>query len=119
MSNPFIVKNINLFCSYIYNFPTNQDCTFCRFHLNESSLSNQEKCVDSTVVTGFCGHSFHNDCMKLWIKQSNFCPLCSEKWEYLPINYEKTILDESTQSYDDKIKEIKLELKKLEIHVNK
>jgi|APGre2960657444_1045066.scaffolds.fasta_scaffold238812_2 hypothetical protein len=96
MSSPFVVKNANFFCSYIYNLPKNHDCTICRCSLNESSLYNQEKCIESSIVTGFCGHSYHSECINPWINKSNNCPICLEKWVCLPINY-KTIVSNETK----------------------
>ena len=43
------------------------------------------KCIDSFVVTGKCGHSFHFECIKPWVNKNNHCPLCSQMWEYIPI----------------------------------
>ena len=38
--------------------------------------------IDSFVVTGLCGHSFHYDCIDPWIKTNKFCPICSSIWNY-------------------------------------
>ncbi|KAI3454729.1 hypothetical protein Pfo_011392 [Paulownia fortunei] len=26
-----------------------------------------------------CGHEYHVDCIKQWLKEKNFCPLCKAK----------------------------------------
>jgi len=84
MSNIFTIKSVNLFSSHVHNLPKNQECTICRCNLNVSSLHNQEKCIDSIITTGVCGHSFHMECINPWINQNKHCPLCSQKWQYLP-----------------------------------
>ena len=55
MTSPFNIKKVNLFSSWVYNVPKNEECTICRCNLNVQSLYNQEKCIDSFVVTGKCG----------------------------------------------------------------
>jgi hypothetical protein len=77
----FIINNINIIGTYGYNLPNNTDCTICRCSLNDSSLYNQEKGIDSSVSIGVCGHSFHHECLNTWITAINkHCPLCSENW---------------------------------------
>jgi hypothetical protein len=82
MSSPFNIKSINIFSSWVYNLPTNTECTICRCNLNTTSLYNQEKGRDSFVVTGVCQHSFHEDCISPWVQKNNFCPICSQVWIY-------------------------------------
>jgi len=82
MSSPFMIKNINMFSSWVYNLPKNTDCTICRCSLNIPSLYNQEKCCDSYVVTGTCQHSYHYDCIKHWVDKNNYCPICAQPWIY-------------------------------------
>jgi hypothetical protein len=91
MSNPFTVKSANLFSSWVYNLPKNHECTICRCNLNVPSLYNQEKGIDSFVVTGSCGHSFHSECIKPWVDKNKHCPLCSQLWQYLPMNTKSNI----------------------------
>jgi hypothetical protein len=91
MTSPFDIKSINLFSSWVYNLPKNTDCTICRCNLNVSSLYNQEKGIESIVVTGICDHSFHYDCIKPWVDQNNHCPICSVKWQYQQQPVEKII----------------------------
>jgi hypothetical protein len=85
MPYPFKVKKVNLPNSWTYNVPTNIECTICHSNLNDQSLYNQDKCVNSFVVTGKCSHSFHFECISPWVNKNNHCPLCSQKWEYIPI----------------------------------
>jgi hypothetical protein len=47
-----------------------------------SSLYNQEKGIDSYVVSGACNHSFHYECIKPWVEKNKYCPICFQKWEF-------------------------------------
>jgi len=82
MEEPIKIKSINLFSSWVYNLPKNTDCTICRCNLNLSSLYNQEKGIDSYVVSGACNHSFHFECIKPWVEKNNYCPICFSEWQY-------------------------------------
>lgn len=84
MLSSITIKSVNLFSSGVYKLPKNQECTICRCNLNSQSLYNQEKCIDSIVCTGSCGHSFHSECIKPWINKNKHCPLCSCVWQYMP-----------------------------------
>lgn len=87
MSSPFEIRSINVFSSWVYNLPKNHDCTICRCNLNIPSLYNQEKGVESYIVTGTCQHSFHYECIKPWVDKNKHCPLCAQPWQYqqLPV----------------------------------
>lgn len=80
--NRFKVKECRILSSWGFNLPTNSECTICRCNLNESSLYNQDKGIDSVVITGTCGHSFHQECIKPWIQKNKHCPICSSVWAY-------------------------------------
>lgn len=82
MSSPFMIKDINMFSSWTFNLPKNNECTICRCSLNIPSLYNQEKCCDSYVVTGKCQHSYHYECIKPWVDKNNHCPICAQPWMY-------------------------------------
>lgn len=97
LKTPFIIKKINLFSSWVHNLKKNTECTICRCHLNVPSLYNQEKGIDSLVVSGICNHSFHEECINPWVKTNNYCPICFQKWEFVK---------------QDKQDEIVIELKK-------
>jgi hypothetical protein len=79
----FQIKSINLFSSWAYNLPKNTDCTICRCNLNIPSLYNQEKGIDSYVVSGTCNHSFHYECIKPWVDKNKYCPICFSEWNYI------------------------------------
>ncbi len=114
MSNPFTVKSVNLFSSWVYNLPKNHDCTICRCNLNIPSLYNQEKGIDSFVVTGVCGHSFHNECIKPWVDKNKHCPLCSQVWQFSPFNHKPFVNPPEQKSINIlKSKDITIPLQKM------
>ena len=81
MSKPrFVINSMDCVTSWSYLLPCNKECTICRESLNKDSLQYQEKGLDSYIITGVCGHSFHNDCIEPWIKKNNKCPICTCKW---------------------------------------
>lgn len=82
MSSKFVVKDIRILSSWGYNLSSNTDCTICRNNLNTNSLYYQDKGLDSYVVQGTCGHSFHYECIKPWVEKNKHCPICSAEWNY-------------------------------------
>lgn len=82
MSDKFKVNSIKMFSSWGYNLPSNTDCTICRCNLNTNSIYNQDNCIDSIVVEGACGHSYHYECIKPWVDTHKNCPICSAAWLY-------------------------------------
>jgi hypothetical protein len=76
----FIVNQIKILSAWGYNLPTNTDCTICRCNLNGNSLYYQDKGLDSYIITGICGHSFHKECINPWVEKNKYCPICSSKW---------------------------------------
>jgi hypothetical protein len=82
----FEITGIKLVGSYIFNLPKNEDCTICRNSLHCASIYNQEKGLDSYIVSGVCGHSYHNECIKAWVDKNKYCPICFEKWESIKSN---------------------------------
>lgn len=81
--SPFIIDKLNLVSTWVFNLPKNTECTICRCSLNGPSLYHQEKGKDSYVVSGMCQHSFHDECIKPWVQKNKFCPICTQKWEFL------------------------------------
>lgn len=81
-NSPFVIKQINMFTGWVYNLPKNNECTICRCNLNTPSLYNQEKGIESYIVSGVCLHSFHQECIKPWVDKNKHCPICSAQWQY-------------------------------------
>jgi hypothetical protein len=86
MTSKFTIKSINVIGSWGYNLPSNKDCTICRGSLNITSSTNQDKFIDSKILTGICGHSYHDDCIKSWLNYHNHCPICSNLWQVAQTN---------------------------------
>lgn len=82
MSTKFVVNEIKIMSSCGYNLPSNTDFTICRCSQNTNSLYHQDKGMDSYVVDGTCGHSFHYECIKPWVDKNKHCPICSAQWNY-------------------------------------
>ena len=76
----FNINNIKLLSSWCYDLSTNIDCTICRCSLNTNSLYNQDKGINSKIIQGICGHTFHEECINPWINNNKHCPICSAKW---------------------------------------
>jgi len=74
------INKSTIITSSSYEFPKNTDCSICRQHLNNDSIYAVEKCIQSTLSTGICGHMFHNECITHWLIVTNKCPLCVEKY---------------------------------------
>ena len=80
MESKFKIIKMNIITTSFYDLEKNTDCTICRCNLNENSLHSKDKCMDSVVVTGGCGHSFHYECISPWVKNQPSCPICSCHW---------------------------------------
>lgn len=81
----FKINKITLLSTWCHNLQNNTDCTICRTNLNCNSIYAKDK--ESIVVSGMCGHSFHNECIESWLNPTNGfsnkqCPICSTKWVY-------------------------------------
>lgn len=59
-SNTMLMKKIKI-------TPTNQECSICLDNISENAV----KCCQ-------CGHCFHEECIKRWLKNNSTCPLCRQ-----------------------------------------
>lgn len=78
--NTFQVNKITIISSEHNTFKYNTECMICANELNDDSIYAQENNYFSQISTGSCGHSFHNDCIKEWLKNNNSCPLCKQRF---------------------------------------
>ncbi len=78
MESKFKIKSIKLINSNCYDLEKNIDCTICRCNLNSNSLHNKQ--YNSIIITGACGHTFHDECITPWVKNQPNCPICSSQW---------------------------------------
>ena len=81
MSSQFKINNFNILGISSHLLPFNNECTICYSNLNTNSIYNKDKCVDSKICIGSCGHSYHEECINSWINnRNNSCPLCAKSW---------------------------------------
>jgi hypothetical protein len=73
------VNNYTVFITKHYNFK-NEVCTICREPLSCDSIYAKEKGTFSNYKTGYCGHTFHEECINPWFKINNNCPICAQKF---------------------------------------
>lgn len=77
----FKINNITMINTWSYDLKTNYDCTICRQPLNSFSIYAKEKNINNhKIIFGFCGHGFHEECIKPWTQINNKCPICSKTW---------------------------------------
>jgi RING-box protein 1 len=74
------INNMNIISSWTFIMNTNTDCTICRQSLNSPGLYALEKGNPPTLNLGICGHMFHVECIKPWLRQNNKCPICSKPY---------------------------------------
>lgn len=77
--NKFIIDDIKIIGGWKYILPSNTECSICRASLNSNSLLNNDD-TESNIVTGLCSHTFHEECIKPWLKNNKHCPLCSKDY---------------------------------------
>ena len=64
-----------------WDLPYGNDCAICRKSIMELSAKAPDRSTCAPVI-GKCGHAFHKDCIKEWIKNRNHkCPICKKRWE--------------------------------------
>lgn len=91
-------KSAHLFGEWKFNFK--QDiCVICRNLLTESTeLSYDYTKLYCSVVSGKCGHQFHESCINKWTREYNYrCAMCNKKWERV-----SSILDENNDEEEKK-----------------
>ena len=76
MSIKIKINSINLIISSKYSNNSNTDCTICRCNINSDSIYAKETGIRSSVSTGQCGHMYHDECIKPWLKCNSNCPIC-------------------------------------------
>jgi RING-box protein 1 len=71
---------MNIISSWSYVSDKNTDCTICRQSINADSIYAIERGIKSHVISGRCGHIFHNECINPWLNTNKRCPICSETY---------------------------------------
>lgn len=77
----FEIIEAKLISTWRYILEKNSDCAICFSSLSSQSVSDIHKGIDSKIVIGKCGHSYHEACITPWLRENDRCPLCSIKWE--------------------------------------
>ena len=67
------------------NNECDKECVICKRLLTEPEydvIIDNKKILDNNTLLqiGKCGHVFHNECMKNWLKTSKICPCDGIKW---------------------------------------
>ena len=74
---PFIkINDIKIITSSSYITKHNTDCIICRQSINNDSIYSKKDGIRSVIISGICGHMFHDECIKLWLSTNNKCPIC-------------------------------------------
>lgn len=64
-------KYLNRYCSRTYlGVPENDECIIC---FAEYEMH------DKLTRFPMCGHKYHKECLALWMKKENTCPMCRRK----------------------------------------
>jgi RING-box protein 1 len=86
---PFLkVKKWQAVAVWSWNVVTDT-CAICRNNLHEPSIDVQalgtaqveKEHPGLSIAWGGCGHIFHLDCIKRWLRTRSVCPLCNRSWE--------------------------------------
>jgi hypothetical protein len=59
--------------------------SYCVFRsIDVQAMGTQQVTTDHpglSIAWGSCGHIFHLDCIKRWLRTRSVCPLCNREWE--------------------------------------
>lgn len=76
--------------------------TFNMFNRGDGSQTDMccichECTATDTTLTVFCGHSFHEECIKPWFRKQSSCPECRAQFETCSIKYNIQFADQITR----------------------
>ena len=77
----FILKDIMSRCRDKYNIfklPIHKIKSNDNLLLDECSICLEKYVQNDKIMSLECNHSFHDACIKLWLKNNNTCPQCRE-----------------------------------------
>ena len=82
----FEIEEINLVSEWAFN-THNELCCICRNSIMDISVNASVNDPDNInyntckPIVGECNHAFHSDCINMWRRHSNKCPLCQSNWK--------------------------------------
>lgn len=66
------------------NVKYEKECIICKRDLIDPSYEilsdNKNMTCENKIMIGKCGHMFHNECLKNWLKNCECCPIDKVKW---------------------------------------
>jgi hypothetical protein len=77
------------------------DCVICKRSILEpsyDSITNNTNIINESEITiGKCGHMFHSECIKNWLKTSNICPIDKVTWQLFRVadSFTKLVVKEN------------------------
>lgn len=77
----FILKDVMSRCRDKYNIfklPIHKIKSNDNLLLDECSICLEKYVKNDKIMSLECSHSFHDSCIKLWLKNNNTCPQCRE-----------------------------------------
>ena len=80
----FEFNKAHLYAEWNWNIH-NDICPICRNNIIDPSIQCEANKFDISTcigVTGECGHAFHYDCITIWLKTRNVCPLDNKPWVF-------------------------------------
>ena len=66
-------NNYDIFKLPVYKIVSNDNLL-----LDECSICLEKYKLNDKIISLPCSHSFHKDCLNLWLKKNNTCPQCRE-----------------------------------------
>ena len=83
------------------------ECAICKRFILEASYetitNNQNIATETEVTIGKCGHMYHSECIKNWLKTNNICPIDKVSWQTFRVadSVTKLILNDNNQSAEE------------------
>lgn len=56
-----------------------KDCVICQASLSDSEEVNESRTENVNVRMLYCGHTFHDKCICLWLVKRAICPMCNKE----------------------------------------
>ncbi|KAK4162307.1 RING finger domain-protein [Cladorrhinum sp. PSN259] len=79
------IKKWNAVATWRWDIPDDDVCGICQVHFDGTCPACKYPGDDCKLLSGKCGHNFHEHCILEWIKQEsakNQCPMCRQPFEW-------------------------------------